>query len=320
MTTHTNQNIKMMINLRCMIIFLSMLTISVISNAEVSVAILGFKSDQSLSRTSTDFESLLELSLGMQDDIVLVERGHLDNALDELALGASGAVNAKTAAKIGSLTGANVLISGRLMRIGDKWIVISKTMGTETMRVFSEKVSFSDINMMEESADQLSEAIAAQIQANRSELFSTAKVADVRIEALQARAAKLKLPTLKVSIPEEHIGRLVPDPAAQTELIRILQEVGFTILDFKTEKAPDILITGEAFSEGAIQVNNLISCRARVEVKATNASNGEIIFSDATESTKIDVAENIAGKAALQSAGGKIGILLSDRILSELEK
>ena len=139
-----------------------------------------------------------------------------------------------------------------------------------------------------------------------------------------------------VVIPEFHIERPVPDPAAETEIIRQFILAGFKTVDPKTyqdirntnpsffkdrkksmtlakQKGADILITGEAFSErsndatGSL-MSGLVGCNARVEVKAIALDTGEIIFSDGYNSPvpQLHTSEAVAAKKALQVAAEEI--------------
>ncbi len=118
-----------------------------------------------------------------------------------------------------------------------------------------------------------------------------------------------------MSIPEQHIGRPIVDPAAQTEMKLVLQEVGFTVLDSsETAKRPDVQITGEAFSEMGMRKGNLVSGLARVEIKAVNAKTGDLIAVDRQRGVAVDLGENVAAKEALQNAGWDIIVRLIPKI------
>ena len=54
----------------------------------------------------------------------------------------------------------------------------------------------------------------------------------------------------------------------------------FTVVDDKSEEKPEIEITGEAFSAYGLRKGNLISCRARVELKAHLKTNGKLVAAD----------------------------------------
>ncbi|MBC8461424.1 MAG: hypothetical protein H8D67_25905, partial [Deltaproteobacteria bacterium] len=63
-------------------------------------------------------------------------------------------------------------------------------------------------------------------------------------------------------------------------------------------------------------LGSMISCRARVEARAIRTDTGEIIAADGKYAAGIDISENIAGKKALQDAGGQLGDYLITQILS----
>jgi len=62
----------------------------------------------------------------------------------------------------------------------------------------------------------------------------------------------------------------------------------------------DIVITGEAFSERAPDVMGMVSCRARVEVRAIKADTAEIVAADAGSGGGADLVESVAAKTSLQ--------------------
>ena len=82
------------------------------------------------------------------------------------------------------------------------------------------------------------------------------------------------------------------------------------------DDAADVVITGEAFSEAAGRRGGLVSCRARVEIKISDKAQKDKLQVDRQTSVAVDLAENVAGKSALQSAGSQ----LSDRLVASLAK
>lgn len=153
-------------------------------------------------------------------------------------------------------------------------------------------------------------------------------------------------PRVMVVIPEQHLTRRrVPDPAGETEIIKRLLQKGFKVVDQSQVKriryndqvraaltgddktaakiglqyGAEVIIIGEAFSEFATKggvLGNMISCRARVEARAIRTDTGEIIAAEGKQAAGIDISENIAGKKALQNAGGQLGEYLIAQILS----
>lgn len=171
------------------------------------------------------------------------------------------------------------------------------------------------------------------------------KMAELKND-LEALFAAKRFPRIMVVIPETHIGRKVPDPAGETEIIRKLLEKEFKVVDQKqialireneqvmaavegdTKQAvllgkkygAEVIIIGEAFSEYNTEMGGMKSCRARVEGRAINVDTGEIIATNGMEASGVDVSENVAGKVALRNAGGKLADYLIDQILSRWTK
>jgi|GEM_PF-377872 len=163
------------------------------------------------------------------------------------------------------------------------------------------------------------------------------------LSSVAALSTVMQDKTIVVIIPEHHlrrtIRRTIPDPAAETEIIRLLVENGFAVVDQlqvadmrydgATMRAiddvraaislarrfdADMVIIGEAFSEWAADLQGLVSCRARVEARIIDMESGRIVAADAREASALNISENLAGKAALQEAGG----LLAEYFVEQL--
>lgn len=131
--------------------------------------------------------------------------------------------------------------------------------------------------------------------------------------------------SIVVIIPEvlirRAVPRTVPDPAAETEMIRQLVDSGFRVVDQAkvanvryTEITysslddvrqaislgrrfdADIIIIGEAFAEWATETSGFVSYRARAEARAIDAHTGNIIAADGKEPSAADLSEEVAGK------------------------
>lgn len=168
---------------------------------------------------------------------------------------------------------------------------------------------------------------------------------------------QLRNPKIAVYIPEQHLRYRVPDPAAETAVIKVFVDAGFTNMIQASPKLArvdvnsygwslkplhnisaedmrnaarffeaDILIMGEAFSEGVgdvgrnlpgRQVTNALSCRARAEGKMYIAKTGQILAADGKYASGVDMSEAIASKKALAAAGQQLGEYFVEKILSQ---
>lgn len=164
---------------------------------------------------------------------------------------------------------------------------------------------------------------------------------------------KLRNPKIAVYIPEYHIQSRIPDPAGETAVIHALVSAGFsnviaakpevvasrasnrtgrllsqmTIEDIKSVARfleADILVIGEAFSDGVGDIGTYLpgrqqtrmqSCRARVEAKMYIAATGQIIAADGKYASGADISEAVASKKALAAAGQQMGDFMAKELI-----
>jgi hypothetical protein len=280
-----------------------------------SVAIFDFESkEEAVRELGPKVAALLNARLSADPNLILVERAELEKALGEQELGLSGTVSGETAAKVGHLTGAKVLITGKVFKVDRELLLVAKVIGTETSRVYGELSKGPAGGSLEDVVSQLAQKIATTVNAKVDTLIARVTTREDRVEAIKKTLKDAKRPSLSVRIPEQHFGNHVIDPAAQTELALILQRAGFALVDEKSAEKPDIEITGDAFSAFGVRRGNLISCKARVELKAQNRADGKIIAVDRQTDVAVDIAEQIAAKNALQSAAAEIASRLAPRL------
>ena len=156
---------------------------------------------------------------------------------------------------------------------------------------------------------------------NRNDVYTVLIKASVSTKLVKDDLAMLNLlpvtpdlramrkPRIMIVIPEQHIGRVVPDPAGETEMIRLFTEKGFTVVDqaqvakirasdklkaalrgdkkaaaaIGKQYGAEVIIVGEAFSETAAPAHGLSTCRARVEARAIESDTARILAANAKE-------------------------------------
>jgi hypothetical protein len=302
------------------LIFTALLTAGAIAQAAeppvFSVAVFDFESrDENVRDLGPKVATLLNATLSAEPNLIMVERAELEKVLGEQELGLSGTLSADTAAKVGNLTGAKVLVTGRVFKVDKETMIVAKVIGTETSRVYGEIVKGTSAVSISDLSGELAKKIAATVSQKGETLIAKVETREERIAKIKKALKSDKLPSVSVKIAERHFGGPVIDPAAETELGLILQECGFELMDDKSPVKPDVEITGEAFSTFGLRKGNLISCRARVELKVRKA-NGEVLTVDRQTSVAVDVAEQTAAKTALQNAAMEI----AERVLPKLAK
>jgi TolB-like protein len=259
---------------------------------------------------------LLFARLADKTQLQLVDRNDLKKTLEEIELNLSGAVKPGDGLRVGQLTGAKLLVIGSILTVDKKLVVVAKIIGTETTRVSVASVEGRISDDLQPLVERLGEKIVEMIDKNGDKLVAKAETPVDRIASLREKLGKGPRPSVMVRIPERHVGQVVADPAAQTELMKMFRELGFEVLDPEeaSKGKADILVTGEGISELAIRRGNLVSVKARVEVKATDRKTGQVLVSDRQTAMVVDLTEQLAGKAALQEASA----ILATRMLPKL--
>lgn len=305
---------------------LLILTLTILSGAlahaappeVLSVAVFDFESkDEGMRDLGAKVSALISANLSAEPNLTTVERADLEKVLSEQELGLSGNISPDTVAKVGQLTGAKVLVTGRVFKAGDELIIVAKIIGTETSRVYGELVKGPASASISDLSEQIAKKIAKTITDKGGTLVADVQSREERIDKLIKTLKGGARPSVSVKIEERHFGGPVIDPAAQTELLGILEKAGFKVVDQKSDERPDVEITGEAFSAFGLRKGNLVSCRSRVEVTAHDRRTGNILAVDSQASVGVDIAEQSAAKAALQNAADQLAARLLPKLAAK---
>ena len=271
----------------------------------LSAAVLNFADGEpALAGTGASVTALLQAKLSTDSSAVLVERAELDKILAEQELTLSGAVSAAQAVKVGLLTGAEVIISGRAFNVQDRTQLVAKVMSTASGRVFGATADFDKGGRMDAAVDSLAAKVAALLKDKVTDLRAGKPLEETQLELVKAKLVGHPAPKVYVFVKETIVAAPAPDPAAQTELRRTLQQAGCTIVEQAGDA--DLTITGEAFAETGVRRGNLWFTRARLEITLKNRE-GKLLGTDRVVAGNVDLAQQISNKGALQ----KVGLLAS---------
>ena len=292
----------------------------------------------------TQMADILTARLSIEDSIRLVERAKLGKIIEEQKLKLVGIVDQDQAVKVGKLVGAKLMVMGKGFVMDKKLMIITKVVGVETGLVKGTIRRVELSKPISEAIMLLAEDIAKLVKKDAARLLPAGTalpdpVAEIR-RKLDKAFGKKPRPAVAVVIPEEHKRRavlvVVIDPAVETEIKRTLIACGYRVVDtgrndladwakrmFKGGKKPwppaltgaDVVVVGEAFSEFALRTGDLVTCAARAEINAIDRKTGRIIKADRQTQRAVDLAENIAGKTALQKAGRKLGLAIARALI-----
>lgn len=280
------------------------------------VAILPFKEGDGAEGLGQDVTNLVFAQLVVNPDLYLVDREDIDKLFEEQELNLSGLANPAQATQVGYLTGAKIMVTGRVFIVGEKLFVVAKIIGTETSRVLGASSVGKADDDLDDLVETLGEEISATIAERSKDLVAKPVTREDRLEAIAEDLGKGKRPSVWIDVTERHVGQATIDPAAETELGLLCKELGFEVIDRKegSKNDADVLLIGEGFSQFASRHGNLISVKARLELKALDRKSGRVLAVDRQVAVEVDLAEQIAGKTALQEAAA----IIAGRVLPKL--
>ncbi len=299
---------------------------------DIPVAVLGFDAPgNEAGQIGEMVNDTIEVMLSGTGHFRIVDRSSLMHTLSEQGINLSGVTDTQNALKVGRVVGAKLLVTGKVFELGESRMLTAKVIGTETTLVEGVLVKGELDAPLDAMVFELVEKLTEKIIAKGPALIASPDPVDP-IPALIEQLKGRELPVFAVVIPEEHRSGpapvVPPDPAVETELKMLLINAGADVRDVKDNALADwveqyaaggnpawprtlegvnVIIVGEAFSESAGSMGDLRLASARVEINAIARKDGRIVHADRATTRAVDLADEIAGKTALQKGGRIIG-------------
>jgi len=274
-----------------------------------TIAVLPFESKVAKEGVGSAIADLLTVKLGESGDMELADRVSIDKTMAELNLSASGLVGKDSQVKIGQLVGARIIITGSVFKSGDnKSYIVAKVIGVETSLV--KGCSVSGIGDPLEMVPDLSNRIQATIRKNVAALLPPVLTRPTILEELKKSYGSGSGKKVYVKVSEQTAQNI--DPAAETELQKLLQSLEFTVVESPDQA--DFRITGDGIAEQSGHFKGFFSATARLELRLY-AKDGTLIASDRQVETVAGPAANVAAKEALAQAA----LALSKRLVPQIK-
>jgi TolB-like protein len=283
----------------------------------LAVTVYDFSGDAGAAPYVNKVTALVSVDLAGATNLVMVERSELTKALKEQAFGVSGMVNPDAAAQIGQITGAKVLVSGQVMKIGDNHLIlVANIVGTESGRLFADKVEGAADNLLG-LTEELSRRIAGTISLQTANLTSGARETSAeRLDRVIKNLPGTNRPTVSVHMTWTANGKLNESATCGTVLGAILLKAGFPVVDDKSERKPDIQITGTEIAIDGPRQGALYTCTDPIDIKVQDRRTGNILAVEHQVGAATDIA-HYAAKIASEVDGINA---VAERILPLLAK
>lgn len=300
------------------------------AKTSLTVAVLDFSAETpEAAPLGKQISEIVSASLGEVDGFKVVDRSTLAEALKELELNLTGLVRPDQATKVGHQVGAQLLVTGKAFALDDQLFITARIIGTETTLVEGVLVKGEKGDTVAKLTTQLVEKLTAKLREKGPGLVAAdGPAAPDPVPALAKRLAALRKPVVAVHISERHLADRPAagagtDPAVETEVKKVLRDAGFKVVEGgereQAEAGVEVIVGGEAFSELAARIGNLVSCSARVELKVTERKGGILLHADRETTRAVHLSEGIAGKNALQLAGHTLGVRLLQHFADTLK-
>ena len=256
--------------------------------------------------------------LAAMDKVTIVNRDQIKKVADEHKMALAGLVDGASAAQLGKFLSANYVIVGRASKIGQTNYLVLKMIDVATTVQTTVSAKAAAENGLEVLIERLAIELEQRVRELQKPVISPQDEALAKVRAA-AVGAGLVGKTIIVDVSETHINRPLADPAAQMAIANRLKAIGVEVIvptaplaGWKQslletgkygDKKVDFLLEGEGTSAHAAEMQGMISCRARIELRLIAVPGRSVTITDRGVAARVDLVEALAAKAALEDAG-----------------
>ena len=282
----------------------------------IRVAVFDFDVIKSVGVDAGAITDQINTMLAAMPKVTIVNRDQIKKVADEHKIALTGLVDTSSAVKLGKFLNAQYIVVGRASKIGHTFYLVVKIVDVETTVQTTVSAKGSVENGFENVLERLVPPLKKKIRKLQRPVV---KPEDVALAKLRKAAKPLAGKVVLVQVEERHINRPLVDPAAQMAVANRLKSLGFKVIVPKDpkpgwkdnllkrgkyiDKKVDYLLEGEGVSAFAARMHNLISCRARVELRLIAVPGRNITICEKGIAARVDLVEALAAKAALEDAG-----------------
>jgi|GEM_PF-716186 len=273
----------------------------------------------------------------------VVDRSRTDQILKEHTFARNGMVDNTKVKEIGKMLNSDMVCVTEMRKEDGAFIVTCSLIDVESGEVTASGYELLEADTAVEIRNGINRAVLTMLGMEESAPRPAATPTTVS-PSVEDALQNPKHARIAIIIPETHITKKIPDPAAETAITKKLLEAGFTrvvdrdqvekirnsdmgkalmrndiaaVKDIGRQLGVDYVMAGEAFSESVGNVaGGMFSCRARVEAKIFRTDNARMIAANGFHAGGVDLTEATAAKKALSNAGDLMGDYMVKQILS----
>ena len=285
----------------------------------IRVAVFDFEVVKGVDLDPAALTDQINVSLAAVKGVTIVNRDQIQKVADEHKASLAGVIDSDSAVQLGKFLAAQYVIVGRASKIDQTNSLLVKIVDVTTTvqtTVSAKALASSGVSAL---IGNLNDAMTPKIKELQKPQAAAAD--DPAFAKLTAAAKPLESKVILVDISETHINRPLADPAAQMAVANRLRSLGVEVMIPKdppdgwkkslletgkfADKKVDYMVEGEGTSAYATQMQGIVSCRARVELRVIALPGRNITKTDKGIGAKADMVEALAAKAALEDAGVK---------------